>query len=80
MRYAGMGFELAASIIGLTLAGIWVDYRFHTGPTGVLVGASLGVVGGLYNFIRAALRLSALEKPPDRARDTRESSDRDKEH
>jgi F0F1-type ATP synthase assembly protein I len=78
MRYAGLGLELAASIVGLTLAGLWVDYRFSTGPKGVLVGASLGVVGGLYNFIRAALRLSATEVPPHLRR-TDEDRDHDKE-
>ncbi len=57
IRYAGMGFELAASIVGLTLAGLWVDYHFETRPVGVLIGAGLGIVGGLYNFLRAALRI-----------------------
>jgi F0F1-type ATP synthase assembly protein I len=58
MRFASMGFELAAAIIGLTLVGLWVDYHFHTLPVGVLVGAGLGIVGGLYNFIRAAQKMS----------------------
>ncbi len=61
MRYAGMGFELAAAIIGLTLLGLWFDYHFKTAPAGVLVGAGIGIVGGLFNFIKAALRLSASE-------------------
>jgi F0F1-type ATP synthase assembly protein I len=52
-----MGFELAAAIVGLTLVGLWVDYRWKCGPAGVLVGAGLGIVGGLYNFMRQALRL-----------------------
>jgi len=58
LRYAGLGTELAASVIGLTLLGLWVDYRYETGPVGVLVGAGLGIVGGLYNLIRAALRFN----------------------
>ncbi len=67
MRYASMGFELAAAIVGLTLVGLWVDYRFGTRPVGVLVGAGIGVVGGFYNFIRAALQLSSgtkSDRPP----------------
>ena len=63
-----MGLELAASIIGLTLAGVWADHHFRSGPVGVLVGAGLGVVGGMYNFIREALQLSASRsapQPPD---------------
>jgi F0F1-type ATP synthase assembly protein I len=58
MRFTSMGFELAAAIIGLTLVGYWVDHHFQTLPVGVLVGAGLGIVGGLYNFIRAAQRMS----------------------
>ena len=56
LRYASLGLELAAAIVGLTLVGLWFDHHFGTGPVGVLVGAGLGVVGGLYNFIRAARR------------------------
>jgi len=68
MRYASMGFELAAAIVGLSLLGLWVDYRFGTRPVGVLVGAGIGVIGGFYNFIRAALQLSRgtnAVRPPD---------------
>jgi F0F1-type ATP synthase assembly protein I len=53
-----MGLELAAAIVALTLAGLWVDHRFGTGPKGVIIGAILGVVGGSYNFIRQALALT----------------------
>lgn len=64
-RYASMGIELAAAVIGLTLAGYWVDYHFQTAPRGVLVGAVLGIVGGLYNFLREAIKLS---RETDRSR------------
>ena len=57
VRYAGMGMELAASLIGLTLVGIWVDHKFGTGQVGLIVGATVGVVGGMYNFIRQALAM-----------------------
>lgn len=58
MRYAGMGLELAGAIIGLTLAGLWIDWQFGTDPWGVLLGASLGIVGGMYNLIRQAMEMS----------------------
>lgn len=63
-RYASMGLELAGAIVGLTLVGLWVDYAFGTAPIGVLVGACLGVVGGLYNLIREALRMSSQSGVP----------------
>ena len=59
---------MAAAIVGLTLLGLWIDYRFKTGPVGVLVGAGIGVTGGLYNFIQAAPRMAAERdrpQPPD---------------
>lgn len=61
-RYASMGLELAAGIVGLTLAGYWVDYHFRTGPWGLIVGAGLGIVGSLYNFIRQALELMRADE------------------
>lgn len=64
-RYAGMGIELGSAIIGLTLAGLWVDYKFHTGHKGLVIGATLGIVGGLYNFIKQALALSRTQLPTD---------------
>lgn len=73
LRYASLGLELAASIVGLTLLGLWVDYKFESSPIGVLVGAGLGVVGGMYNLIRAALQMNAGPPGPgrtDRPRDT----------
>lgn len=76
LRYASMGFELAAAIVGLTLMGVWFDYHFKTSPTGVLIGAALGVTGGLYNFIRAALRLSSERGgPPPPNREKRSDDD-----
>ncbi len=53
-----MGTEFAGAICGLTLAGYWIDRHFETGTKGVLIGASIGLIGGMYNFIRQALELS----------------------
>lgn len=72
-RYASMGFELAAGIVGMTLAGYWVDYHFGVGPWGLVVGAGLGLVGSFYNFIRQSLELmktdAAHRKKPLERRD-----------
>jgi F0F1-type ATP synthase assembly protein I len=70
-----MGVELAASIVGLTLLGLWIDYRWECKPTGVLIGAGLGVVGGLYNFIRQALRLGREGSAPDGQSELRQDDD-----
>ncbi len=54
---------MAAAVGALCLAGYWVDRKFETSPWGILVGAMTGIVGGLYNLIRPALR--AALRPDD---------------
>ena len=75
LRYAGMGVELGAAIIGLTLLGLWIDYRCQTGPIFLLVGAGLGIIGGFYNFIRQALRMSQELTARRHGNQTSESDD-----
>lgn len=54
-RLSGMGFELVAAVGGFILVGYWWDRHFGTGPRGIVVGAVLGVIGGMYNLIRQSL-------------------------
>lgn len=49
---AGIGFELVAAVAGFTLIGYGWDRYFGTAPWGLLIGALLGGVGGMYNLIR----------------------------
>jgi len=70
-----MGLELAGGIIGLTLAGWWVDHHWGTFPKGIVVGAAIGIVGGGYNFLRQSLQMiHEQERLRKRERDERESS------
>ena len=55
MRYVGIGLELTASVVVLALLGWWVDRSFGTAPWGLLIGALIGIVGGMYNMVRSAL-------------------------
>ena len=55
VRFSGMGFELAAAVIGFTLVGYWIGRHYDHARTGVLIGAGLGIVGGGYNLIRESL-------------------------
>ncbi len=66
MRYAGMGVELGGAIIGFTLVGLWIDHRYGTQPKGVMIGAVLGIVGGMYNFLRQAILLAKEQQPKKR--------------
>lgn len=66
-RGTALGVELAASIVGFTLVGLWIDHTYDTGPWGTLICVVLGTVGGFYNFLRDALRI--LRPPPLRTSD-----------
>ena len=55
MRLAGVGVEYAAAVAGLGLIGWWIDQRWQTKPWGVLIGATLGLIGGTYNLIRSSM-------------------------
>ena len=55
IRVSGMGMEFAGAIVGFTLVGYWIDRHYGCRPTGVLIGAALGIIGGGYNLIRASL-------------------------
>lgn len=61
MRYAGLGIEVAAGVGLLSLLGWWLDGRFGTAPWGLVIGAILGLVGGMANLLRTAL--SAADPP-----------------
>ena len=61
MRFAGLGVEFAAAVAGLTLLGYWFDRHFGTRPWALLIGAALGLIGGMYNLLRETL---TAVKPP----------------
>jgi F0F1-type ATP synthase assembly protein I len=64
LRFSGIGIEFAAAVAGFTLVGWWVDRHWNCGPWGLLIGAVLGLAGGMYNMIREAL--GAFKPPGDR--------------
>jgi len=61
-KLLGLGMELAAAVTGLALLGYWIDRHFGSAPWGLLIGAVIGVVGGMYNLIREALSASTADR------------------
>jgi F0F1-type ATP synthase assembly protein I len=55
-KFASAGVELAAAVGGACLLGYWIDRHFETSPWGLVICATLGIVGGTYNLVRLALR------------------------
>ena len=74
VRVSGIGVEFAGAVAGFTLVGYWVQRHFDCAPWGVLVGAVLGLVGGMYNMIRQSLAAvreadrGSSKKEPDEGR------------
>jgi F0F1-type ATP synthase assembly protein I len=66
VRHSGVGLELAGAVAGFTLAGYWIDRHYGTNPWGLVVGVVLGIVGGLYNFVREALQATREAQREDR--------------
>ncbi len=52
MRYAGLGFQLAASLVIFVLAGQWADRKLGTGGIITIAAAFLGFGGTMYSLIR----------------------------
>ena len=66
VRHSGVGLELAGAVAGFALVGYWIDLHYGTNPWGVVVGVILGIVGGLYNFVREALQATREAQREDR--------------
>lgn len=60
--YVDASWQLAGSIVGLTLLGYWLDGRFGTSPWLVVAGSLLGIVAGFVSFFRTIFRLAEQEK------------------
>lgn len=61
-RYAGLGLQLAASIILFVFLGQWLDKRTGWGPLFTILGAFIGFGGFMWSLIRQ-LNREAEEHP-----------------
>ncbi len=57
-RMAGLGLEFVSSIAGGILLGWLLDRWLGTAPWFLVAGMGVGLVGGLSNFIKEAMRAS----------------------
>ncbi len=60
------GLELVGVMGVLAGIGYYLDGRFGTAPWGVIVGALVGIVGGLYRMVREASRMVRRDRDHDR--------------
>ena len=52
MRYAGLGIQLAVSLVVFVLVGRWADRKLGTGGILTILAAFLGFGGTMYSLIR----------------------------
>ncbi|HEV7865435.1 MAG TPA: AtpZ/AtpI family protein [Acidimicrobiia bacterium] len=55
LQFAGVGVQYAATILVLTLVGIWADGRLETAPLFTVLLLLLGFVGATVSLIRQVL-------------------------
>jgi ATP synthase protein I len=56
MRYAGLGIQLAASLVVFVFLGQWADRKLGTGGLITVLAAFLGFGGTMYSLIRSLNR------------------------
>ena len=61
MRYAGLGVQLAVSLLVFVLAGQWLDRKLGTGGIVTVVAAFVGFGGTMWSLIRTLNRGSGGE-------------------
>jgi F0F1-type ATP synthase assembly protein I len=56
MRYAGLGVQLAVSLVVFVLVGQWADKKLGTNGILTMIAAFLGFGGTMYSLIRSLNR------------------------
>ena len=56
MRYAGLGIQLAVTLVVFVLVGQWLDHKLGTGGIITVILAFLGFGGTMYSLIRTLNR------------------------
>ncbi|MEY4609654.1 MAG: hypothetical protein RL625_1871 [Gemmatimonadota bacterium] len=54
-RFAGLGFQLVASILLFLYGGQWVDRRLGTDPLFLLLGVFIGAAAAIYSMYRSLM-------------------------
>ncbi len=55
-NYLALGSQLSFTVVAMVFLGYWLDKKFETTPTLTVVFSFIGVIGGMYNFIKSVLK------------------------
>jgi F0F1-type ATP synthase assembly protein I len=64
MAGLSLGLEFVISIVVMAALGRWIDARYHTGQTFLLVGFAIGAAAGFRSMYRFATRDEEKPDPP----------------
>ena len=56
-QFLTLGLQLAIAVVAFFFIGRWLDEKFATAPILTLVGAGIGIAGGLVKFFRTAMTI-----------------------
>ncbi|MEN3038912.1 MAG: AtpZ/AtpI family protein [Candidatus Kryptonium sp.] len=63
--YSGLGLQLAVTVVIFWFIGRLIDEHYGTSPQWMIIGAVLGIIIGMYNFIKAVIELGKKRKIND---------------
>jgi len=63
--YSGLGLQLAVTVVLFWFIGKMIDEHYGTQPLWMIVGAMVGIVVGMYNFIKSVIELGKKKEKKD---------------
>ncbi|MEM7306932.1 MAG: AtpZ/AtpI family protein [Planctomycetota bacterium] len=64
VRYAGLGFQFAATLVLFSLGGWWLDGKLGSSPWLLLLGVLLGFGGGMLSLVKKVPGATGGSKDP----------------
>lgn len=64
-RFAGLGFQLVASILLFLYGGQWLDRQLGTDPIFLLLGVFIGAAAAIYSMYRSLMAEQRREAAQD---------------
>ena len=56
-QFLTLGLQLAIAVVVFFFLGRWLDEKFETTPVLTLIGAGLGIAGGMVKFFKTAMMI-----------------------
>lgn len=62
--YLTLGMQLAGAVLLFFFIGYFIDKRYGTEPTFMIIGLALGTAGGFIKFFKSISALHKKDEPP----------------